>query len=393
MTNRRSKPIHILFDASPLLVNKTGVAYYTEQLVTELAKHYPDQLELTGFYYNFLGRRRTAFPKAPNLHWHGVHLLPSKVVYQLRRWGIEMPVELLAGRRGDFVLFPNFLSYPSLHKTPSAPVIHDLTYLEMPQYVSPKNGSDLRRFTPKAIRRASFVITVSEVAKHAISKQYAVPLKNILVTPIPVSERHELPQKKCLSLLEANNLTKPFILFVGTIDPRKNIIGLINGYCALPKELRSRYSLVLVGRIERFAAAEAAKIEEAKAAGFDVIHLGYVAEEVKQALYQSATMFAHAALHEGFGMPVLEAMSHGLPCVISDIPVFREVAGDAALYFDYQEPASVAKALASILEDPKTAQRLSTASKKRAASFTWQRVAADVYQQICAHLAQESPGD
>ena len=112
MKNKTPQKTTVLFDASPLLVNKTGVAYYTERLVLGLAKHYEHELQLNGFFYNFLGRRSAGhFPVAPNLRFFPVRLLPSKILYQLRRWGIEFPIEMLHHGRADFILYPRKFGY------------------------------------------------------------------------------------------------------------------------------------------------------------------------------------------------------------------------------------------------------------------------------------------
>src|SRR5882672_10414889 len=133
----------VIFDATPLLANRTGIAYYIEQLLVEMAKAHPET-QFVGFYYNFLGRRDTsALPRLENLSYANTSIIPSKIVYQLRRWGIEFPIELIALQRADFIIYGNFLGYPSLRNTPSAPVIHDLTYIDLPEYVSGKLRRDL----------------------------------------------------------------------------------------------------------------------------------------------------------------------------------------------------------------------------------------------------------
>ena len=391
MTYQLRKPIRIIFDASPLLINKTGVAYYTERLVTHMAAQFGDDIELIGFYYNFLGRHSTAhFPKLPNLRFKPVTLIPSKIIYQLRRWGIELPVEYLAKTRGDFLLFPNFLSYPSLYKTPSAPVVHDLAYIDLPQYVSPKNGRDLTRFVPVAIKRSCFIITVSEFGKQRIMDHYGAAADDILVTPIPPAHHsNTLPSIRAKLRADAH-VTKPYLLSLGTIDPRKNIVGLIDAYIHLPEKLRNQYSLVIVGRIERFAQAEAAKIEQAVKSGYDVIHMGYVSDDLKDALYADATLFVHASNYEGFGMPVLEAMDYGLACVLSDIAVFREVGGGAAVYFDHKSPLSAAIAIEKVLNNPALANELRTKAKKHVNIYSWRDVARGVMKKIKAELTSET---
>ncbi len=379
-----------MIDVTPMLANKTGIGYYIERLLSSLANVVPKDVEIVGFYYNFLGRRDAShLPQAKNISYAKLSLIPSKVVYQLRRWGIEFPVELFTLKRADFILYPNFLDHPSLFGTPSAPVIHDLTYLDLPQYVSPKLRRDLTRFVPHTIRRSEFVITVSEYSKARLVERYALPPEKILVTPIPPQAVLPANGTAQAEELQKLGLNKPYILFVGTIDPRKNVIGLIDGYTELPENVRSTYSLVLVGRTERLAAKEAARIEQAQSDGYNVIHLGYVSDQTKDALYRGASLFATASTYEGFGMPVLEAMSYGIPCVASDIEVFKEIGGEAVMYFDPLNPSSIADTMQRILENPEEGRRLGIAGKQHAAHYDWKKVATSVFQKIQASLPKK----
>ncbi|HET8669644.1 MAG TPA: glycosyltransferase family 1 protein [Candidatus Saccharimonadales bacterium] len=377
------RPLKIIFDASPLLVNKTGVAYYTERLITHLAKEYPQDIELVGFYYNFLGRRSVShFPKAPNIRYRPVRLLPSKVLYQLRRWGIEIPLEVLTKEKGDFVLFPNFLGWPSLFHAPAAPVIHDLTYVDLPQYVSAKNGSDLRQFVPKQLKRSCFAVTVSNFSREGIIKNYGLEADDVIVTHIPPETPHFKKQDDLRTLLRSQGIDKPYILFIGTIEPRKNIPRLIDAYARLPETTRQKYSLVIVGRIGWNCDKEVERLKDAREQELDVRHVGYVDDKTKEALFQGATLFVHASEYEGFGMPVLEAMSYGVPCCISDIPVFREVIEDAAVYFDCREIGSIANSLEKTLRSNALLKKLHGKSLEQAAKFNWEEAAAALYDRI-----------
>lgn len=379
----KNKKIRIVFDASPLLANKTGIAYYIERLVVSLAKQYPDDVELIGFYYNFLGRRSSShFPTAPNLRYHGVYFIPSKIIYQLRRWNIEIPVEFLTHTRADFILFTNFLGYPKLMRTPSAPVVHDLTYLDLPDYVSAKLRGDLTRFIPKEILRSKFVVTVSEFSKKNIASTYHINPDDILVTPIPPGKPVFHDQKTRDETLKKLGINHPFIAFVGTIEPRKNIIKLIRAYMQLPQKLRDKYALVIAGRIGWNCEAEEAELAKAAREGYNIKHLGYISDHEREVLYQSATLFATASHYEGFGMPILEAMSYGTPCAISDIPVFHEVGGTAANYFDQDKPSVIAAHLEALLSDENLLKQLGQQGKKQAESFKWSDVADSVYQKI-----------
>lgn len=384
------KPLKIAFDASPLLVNKTGVAYYIERLATELARKYPNQVELVGFYYNFLGRKSAKhMPILPNIHYRPVKFIPSKIVYQLRRWNIEIPAEVFIKEKVDFILYGNFLGYPSLKHTPSAPVVHDLTYLNLPEYVAAKNRSDLERFVPKEIKRSSFVITVSEFSKEKIAKTYEVAADDILVTPIPPIPPTLHPKDSRVKRLQELGIDKPYILFVGTVEPRKNVIALIDAYEALSEKTRQQAMLVIVGRIGWNCEAEVARIQKAKEDGLNVLHVGYVDDETKAILFESATIFSSASYYEGFGMPVLEAMSYATPSAVSDIQVFHEVAGDAGIYFDPKNIPSITKSFEMLLNDPAKRQSLAKQAKARADSFSWDTVAGSLFDKIQRSLTDD----
>lgn len=377
----------VLFDASPMIVERTGIAFYTERLVTNLAKQYPEDMELHGFYYNFLNRRDTShMPRLKNLDYMGASIVPSKIVYQLRRWGIEFPFEALSLKRADFILFPNILGYPSMYHTPCAPVIHDLTYIDLPEYVSAKLRSDLVRFVPKQIKRSSFIITVSGFTKQRIVDHYHVDPAKIVVTPIPPEPPRPRDDARCQAVLSELGVTKPYILFVGTIEPRKNVPNLIDAFLALPEDVRNQYQLVIAGRIGWNCEREVAKLKELEGTDSGVVHLGYVTDEVRDILYQKASAFSSASHYEGFGMPVLEAMNYGVPCCLSNIPIFAEVAEDAALYFDQDDPADIADKLGELLQNESKRKALSQKATQHVAKYSWEQVSATVHDAIVATL-------
>lgn len=385
------KPIRIAFDASPMLVNRTGIANYIEQLACALADTYPRDAQLTGFYYNFLGRRSAShLPTRPNLSYRPVTVIPSKVVYQLRRWGIELPVEILAKSKSDFLLFGNFLGYPSLFGTPAASVVHDLTYLDLPEYVAAKNRSDLTRFVPKQIKRSAFTVTVSEFSKQKIAHTYQVDPAQVLVTPIPPSPPLTLDNALVEQTLAKLAITKPYLLFVGTIEPRKNVLALVDAFLQLPEAVRTQHQLVIAGRMGWHCEQEKtrlAQLHDDPSSG--IRYLGFIDDETRGVLYSRATLFATASHYEGFGMPVLEAMSYSLPCAVSDIPVFHEVAENNALYFDHTSVKNIAQTLEHALTDQKLLQELATRGKQQAGKYQWQDIAVALMERIKRTIDEE----
>jgi glycosyltransferase involved in cell wall biosynthesis len=377
-----NRPIKIIFDANSMASpKKTGVGYLEHMLIVNLAKNYPKELILTGYYYDFLGRKRPDMPATKNLIFKPIKLYPGKVTNLLRRYNINLPFEFLAKSSGDIGLFLNFLSQPSLLGKPTIPFIHDLSHLYYPAFASDKNRRDLERFIPKTLKRAKAVLTNSEFTKQTIIKEFKYPADKILVTPIPPEAPDEKAKSRSETVKKKFGITKPYILFVGTLEPRKNLVNLLDAYKINPY-LNSNFSLVIAGGTDWKYGDTITKIDELQKKGLDVIRTGYVTTEERNTLYAAAGLFVLPAHFEGFGMQILEAFSYGTPVCVSDIPVFREVAAGAVVYFNKDKPASIAKAMESVLRDKLKAQQLIVKGKKQLRQFSWEKVARDVFDLL-----------
>lgn len=382
MNNR----LRIGFDATWIArYEKSGVGYYIEALIKAIAVNYPG-IELIGFYFS---GKDTAPPtvKAPNLHFIRNRFWSQKTINLLRRLGIEIPCELFIGKRVNFFIFPSYLSHPSLRGTPSAVIIHDLAFIDMPETVSKRNRQTLVNLVPRSLRRCSFVITNSNVTKKRIKDYYNVS-KEIVVIDVPpsVGEAIKQPGK---AMLREFNIHKKYLFFIGNIEPRKNILRIIEAYSRLEQKLRSKYSLVLAGGAGWNNDEIIKRIKELQNEGIDIILTGYVNNSQRQLLYQYATVFVFPSLYEGFGMPVLEAMYYNLPVITSDIPVLREVCGNAALYCNPLNVDDISSKLTEILEDPKLRQYLVNKGRANLKKFSWQDNAAIIYEHISQVVKNE----
>jgi glycosyltransferase involved in cell wall biosynthesis len=336
------------FDANPVAqANLTGIGAYTKRLIESLASEGKNDIELIGYYFDFLGRKKVPnLPVADNITYKRVVFYPGKLVNLLRRLGIDLPVELFLKTKCDYLLFSNYLSSPSIFKTKIIPVVHDLTHVYFPEFMSPQNQKDIFNHLPKTLERSAALITVSETTKNNVKEVYAYE-KPVLVTPIPY-------QKESAELIEKNKLLskyackEDFILFVGTLEPRKNIINLLNAY-EQSAELNSKYSLVLCGGTDWKFEEIIKKIDELKEKGLSVIKTGYVSKAERDSFYSYCTVFVQPSHYEGFGMPIIEALSYNKPIAVSDIPIFHEVAEDSAVYFDQNSPSSIADGIKGAL--------------------------------------------
>lgn len=377
----------IIFDANSLVLPKSGVGYFTHEFVQSLAEVGSEDLQLTGYYFNFLGKKKPLdLPSGQNINYLSTKFFPTKILNVLRRIGIQVPLEFFVPQKADVVLFPNFVSMPTLRKPLRVLTVHDLGFVDHPEFVSAKNGAFLRKWVPRSLQHADIVITISQFSKRRLMQEYGVPEQKIHVVAIPPVKRAAADDK----IIKKYKLSSGYLLFVGNIEPRKNIIGLLRAYENLPTELQNNFPLVLAGGKGWNDDEIVAQFELLKNKGLQIVQTGYVTDQEKAALYENATVCVLPSHYEGFGMPILEAMSYGKPVLCSDIPVFHEVADEAGLFFDQNNPKDIAAVISKVLGSSELRKKLSLASKHRIAAYkTWQDVAGDFIELINQKLADK----
>lgn len=178
-------------------------------------------------------------------------------------------------------------------------------------------------------------------------------------------------------------LTQPYIMFLSSIEPRKNVERLLESLNRLPLEYKKSYSMLLIGGMGWNNESIYEKIDTLRAAGWSIIMpKEYVTDDEISVLLNSASLLVHPALHEGFGIPPVEAMSSGTPVVVSDIPVMREVCGDAAMYADPYDEDDIASKIQYILENPKVGQKLVKLGRIQARKYTWKNATNALIREI-----------
>ncbi len=374
---KKQKPFKILFDANPIINgNKSGVGYYTYYLVRALSARYPNDIQLVGHYFNFLGKKTGLdLPQASNISYKQSRIIPGKILSLTRKFKFQLPLELFFKQHADAALFTNFVSLPSIYKIPRYIAVHDMCFEDVPEYVAAKNRKFLHTFVPKSIKGASGIITISEFSKESIVRHYNVNPSKIFITPIPPEQRIEKP--KLDSIIKGK-----YILLLGNLEPRKNTINLVKAYEQLDSAVQNEYALVLAGGVGWYFESTMEYINKLIDSGLNIQLTGYVSDKQRESLYQNASLYTMPSHYEGFGMPILEAMSHGVPTAVSDIPVFKEVAGTASTYFDKDDPASIAKAIDLSLKDNKLRKKLIEDGLKIASAYSWDEVAEKVYNKL-----------
>ncbi|MDP3685376.1 MAG: glycosyltransferase family 1 protein [bacterium] len=271
-------------------------------------------------------------------------------------------------------------------------VVHDLEFLHYPETYTPANRFLLQWFTRHAVRHATQLIAVSQYTKDDVVRTYGRSPGDIAVVHHGVesarffgSGQWAVGSGQDEDLRRRHQLPERFILFVGALQPRKNIVGLVTAFEEVKRTERATGSrewgignddlhLVIVSGGEWKAAPILARIERSPVR--DSIHLlRKVASNELSALYSMATAFVLPSFSEGFGMPVLEAMAAGTPVVTSNTSSLPEVAGDAALLVDPKSPSAIAHAIIHVLQDASLRADLVAKGRARASRFTWDRTA------------------
>lgn len=362
---------------------RTGVGYFTACLA-EAMEQCSDDLRVSYLWLNFMGRKRprsTIVSRAAQRHdLSQLRGIPQRLYAKLVYARLAPP---LIGPAADWILFPNFYLWPVLGPARTAVIIHDLCFLVHPEYVEEKNRRFLQRVVTRSIEHADLIIANSQFTNHELQRVYHLPADRIVTIDIPVepgvfTKDHD---KGRAYLASRYGITKNYILTFGTIEPRKNIETLVDAYCALPDDLRQRYSLVLAGKWGWKIEALKQHVAELRAAGYDIIAPGYIEHDDKASFYLNASFYAITSHYEGFGMPLLEALHCGLPTLANDIPVFREVGGDDGCVWA-SGVTDTTQQLEMLLRSPKLARTVANAGKKRAQGYSWPKAAQVIYTRM-----------
>ncbi len=273
-------------------------------------------------------------------------------------------------RYRDFVYWePNYLLLPVAN--PALVTVHDLSHLRFPQYHPQDRLHELRQL-PESLRRAKKIATVSEFTRRELADFFSIDPESIALVPPAVSDLFRPHgDAECRVVRDFYNLPEQFVLYAGTIEPRKNLPRLLQAFCDLPPEIQSRHKLVLAGgegwHGQEFADALASVDSR------NVILLGYVHREHMPALFSAATLLTYPSLYEGFGMPVLEAMASGTAVLTADAASLPEVSAGAAILVDPLSPEAMSEGLLRVLKDEFLRQQLAERGMEIASQHSWAR--------------------
>ncbi len=360
-------PMYI--DVSAAVHSKAGIGRYAQSLAQALVEQRPGAMAL---FYN-----RVAGSQAPA----GLEAVPARTIRAgYKPWRMAVWLGQLA--RVSFArLVPGAELFhatehllPYLGDVPTVLTVHDMIFKLFPEHQKRQNYWYLNATMPLYCRRADAIVTVSESSKRDIVQQYGLdPAKVHVIYEAAAPEFAPAPPEAVTRAQERYGLPERFALHVGTIEPRKNLTRLVEAL----QRLRDRgliIPLVVVGGKGWLYEGFFQRLEELEVR-HDTHFPGYVAAEDLPAVYSAATLTVVPSVYEGFGLPVLEAMSCGVPVACSDRSSLPEVGGDAALYFDPYDEEAMAEAIAALWTQPTRAEALGAAGREQAGRFSWQRAA------------------
>ncbi len=319
--------------------------------------------------------------KAPNFQERQAPLSERALTILWHRLGLPVAVEWFTGpldifHSTDFVL-------PPVRQARTILTVHDLTFMRLPHCAEAGLRAYLSRVVPRSIERADLVLADSQSTKNDLIELLGVPPDKIEVVYAGVESRFR-PMEGEVALQRVKRrygLDFPFILSLGTLEPRKNFTGLIEAYALLKDK---GLKLVIAGGKGWLYEEIFARVEELGLKD-KVIFPGFVADEDLPALYNLARLFVFPSLYEGFGLPPLEAMACGTPVVTSDRPSLPEVVGEAGLMVEATDSQALAKAIERALTDEDLRQEMKEKGLKQAARFTWDAAAEkllEVYRRL-----------
>ena len=375
----------IAYNLQPIAVRGlTGIGNYTAEVASRLIGE-SDELHA----FDFMGRNGVKDILEENLHMnlsgndlHVVRSLPLSVYIRMGKFGKIMPYHSLTHSKADMTVFFNYLT-PGGLKGKNMITIYDLVSERFPETMDARNRRLLRGHLQDSANRAATVLTISEFSKREIMDVLHVPEENIFVGCCGVDTDFYTPGKGFQTDINAKHNLERYILYVGTLEPRKNIKCLIESFTMIASKFPD-VKLVLAGGLgwqpeETLEAIECSYVKDR------IIRTGYISNEEKRDLLRNAEFFVFPSIYEGFGMPVTEAMACGTDCIVSRSSSLVEIGEGYVTLIDPQDTDLWAQAMEGKLQEVVSDDR-KAALRAHATRYTWE-AAAEAAKKAIEHAA------
>lgn len=372
----------IAIDYTPAYEQGGGIGRYVRELVAALS------LEDTQNEYQLFvaGAKHATLPSpiGPNFSWHPTRLTPAWLARIWHRAGIPAPVEAFTGSV-DLYHATDFVLPPTRKNTRTLLTVHDLSFVRVPDSASPSLKAYLDKVVPRSAQRADHILADSTATKNDLIELYHIPAEKITVLLSGVDSRFQRQPQPVIDAARTKYTigTAPYIFSIGTVQPRKNYVRLIQALKKLQTD-GFPHHLVIAGGKGWLDDPIYASITESGLQDF-VHFIGFADDSDLPALYSGADCFAFPSLYEGFGLPILEAMACGTPVLTADVSSLPEVAGDAALLIDPYNTDAITNGLKTLINDPEAREAYVHKGYERVTLFTWRKSAQQllkIYQML-----------
>ncbi|MBQ9899413.1 MAG: glycosyltransferase family 4 protein [Ruminococcus sp.] len=379
--------MRITFDAGPLVAERlTGIGWCEVGQTTAMPELYPSDRYEYSFFTSGKPERRERVRAIAGKKLHLNSSSFSGYIYRAASTFLPVPYSFFFGRKSDVTHFFNYI-IPPLVRGKKAVTVHDMVYKAFPETVRGRTMLMLNLGLKNSMRRADVIVTDSEFSRSEIIKYFPKYRGKIRVVPCGVDTKKFRPCEQPERIPEVKKslgIEGEYFLYLGTIEPRKNLERLIEAYDIFAKRTENAPKLVLAGGKGWLDSGIYGKVE---ALGLTdrVIFTKYVPSEDMNPLMCGALAFVFPSLYEGFGMPPLEAMACGVPVLTSGEASLPEVTGDCAVICDAYFPESIADGMTKLFTDPELRADLSRRGIGRAKEFTWERSAKmlhEIYEEI-----------
>ena len=357
---------------------KTGVGWYIFNIVKGLVQN--NKNDYTGEFINFMNRHNVKEQINYDIKIKQNKFISYKI-YSILTQKLKISHNFLLGTKSDIYHFFNF-TIPKNIKGKVIVTIYDTVFFSAPETMGGMKTISEYKY---AAERSDLIITISESAKADIIKHFNIDEKKIkIVTPGIDLQKYSYKYSKSEleNIRKKYNLPKNYILYLGTIEPRKNIERIVKAFKKYKKEINDDLKLVIVGR-KGWKYDNIMKLIESM--GTDIIITGYIDEEDKVPIYKLAQIFVFPSLYEGFGMPILEAMASKTPVITSNISSMPEVAGNAGMLVDPFNENEIFEAYKKILSDDELKKEMVQKGLEQAKKFEWKKsveMLEKIYEEI-----------
>jgi len=364
---------HIAIDYTPAYEQGGGIGRYVRELTSTLAT-----LDNSNQYKLFVaGATQSQLPPplATNFRWKSSRITPEWFARLWHRARFPLPVEIFTGKI-DLFHATDFVLPPTLSHTKTLLTVHDLSFIRVPEAATPSLRSYLNKVVPRSVKKADHILADSQATKDDLVELYRVSPDKITVLLSGVNHQFKPVTDQVLLMQTRQKYglkNYPYLLSVGTVQPRKNYSRVIQALYELHQQGHELHYAIAGGKgwlnDEMYTTIEQTNMQ-------DYVHLlGFVDDEDLPALYSAADCLIITSLYEGFGLPILEAMASGTPVITSNLSSLPEVAGSAGILVDPLNTEAITHAIYEIITDDSKHRQLIEAGHQQVEKFTWEKSA------------------